>query len=159
MSRYKPLDDPDSRARKFTYELFRQICETIAHSDKGLRHICKQHDIAPSSFYYWLSSDTDLAKEYQQAREQQADYLAEQLLEIANDDSKDMITCSVTGKQTPNPVAARRSWIQIQTRMWIAARLNPRKYGYKVTPEALQIPEAIIIDWSGEKLDIPPMHS
>jgi hypothetical protein len=61
----------------------------------------------------WLRAKPDFVAQYARARQEQADHYADEIIEIADDQSID-----------PN---ARR--VQIEARKWIACKLKPKAYG------------------------------
>lgn len=65
--------------------------------------------------YNWLHNNEGFLKKYTRAKEESADTLADQLLEIADDASLD-----------PNDKRVR-----IDARKWIASKMKPKKYGDK----------------------------
>jgi len=136
--------------RKFTSQRFEKICTELANSDKSLAAICRKYGVAPCTFYNWIKLDKKLAEQYAAAREQQADYIADQIIEIADDDSKDMITDPVSRELRPNPVSIQRSRLRIEARKWRIAILSPKKYAAAKIIEVPVQPEAIIIDWTAE---------
>lgn len=83
----------------------------------------------------WLADKEDFRHQYAQAKEDQADTLAEDILHIA-----DTPLQGETRKLGPNGnvVETRQAEmtehrkLQIDARKWIAARLKPKKYGDKV---------------------------
>ena len=84
----------------------------------------------------WLSQDTVFRDQYARAREDQADALFEEVLEISDDGTNDWMgkksnDGDVIGWQE-NGEALRRSALRISARQWIAAKLRPKKYGDKV---------------------------
>ena len=80
------------RPSKFTQELADKICETIATSSKGLRAICAENEIDVSSLMKWLKENKEFSEQYARAKELQADYLVEEILEIVDDGSNDFMT-------------------------------------------------------------------
>jgi hypothetical protein len=96
-----------------------KICAWIA-SGKSLVSYCKQPG-APglATVYEWRAAHPELAEMYARAREDQADALADQLLDIADNSTLDYND--------------RR--IKIDTRKWISSKLKPRTYGDKVQTE------------------------
>jgi hypothetical protein len=60
----------------------------------------------------WLSENADFQAQYARAREEQADFYADEIIQIAD-------TCTDTNK-------AR---LQIDARKWKASKLAPKKYG------------------------------
>lgn len=111
------------------------ICEQIATTAKSLRTICKEKGMpAIRTVMYWLSEgDREDGKpefkrflqQYTRAREMQADHMADEMVEIA-DNSK--------GDEKPfvgiNKI--HRDRLRIESRKWIASKLKPKKYGEKI---------------------------
>ena len=126
-------------AAKYSEELFNKICEEIATSSRGLYHICKDNKISTVSFYKWLLDDEEtvdkiLINKYTRAREAQADFMADEIIEIADDDSKDTIT-KVFGEEiveVENKEWVNRSKLRVEARKWLAMKLKPKKYGDKI---------------------------
>jgi hypothetical protein len=102
-----------------------KACEEILQgiaSGKSLRSLCEADDWMPaaSTFLLWVSDDPVLAERYAHAREARADFLFEEVLEIADDEQN---------KVAENANHAR---IKIDARKWAAAKMHPRRYGDKV---------------------------
>ena len=62
------------------------------------------------------------------AREEQADKLFREIIEIADDASGDYVTTS-DGKRIVDHENIQRSRLRVDARKWSAARLAPKKYG------------------------------
>ena len=114
---------------KYNEELFESICSKIETSAIGLHIICKESGIAPKTFYSWLDDET-LRNRYTRARDIQADLLADQIIQLADDNSRD--TQAGEFGEVGNAAAIQRSRLQVEARKWIAAKLKPKKYGDKV---------------------------
>ena len=84
--------------------------------------------------YRWLRINPDFASAYTQAREDRADTLVDEMLDIAADATDDAYIRYVDGK----PVAAidgtaiRRADLMIKTRQWVAEKMRPAHYGQRV---------------------------
>lgn len=65
---------------------------------------------------------------YARAREDQADTLADEIVEIADDGTNDTYLNS-DGIALTNQDVIARSKLRVDARKWIAAKLKPRKYG------------------------------
>lgn len=84
--------------------------------------------------YRWLRINPDFASAYAQAREDRADTLVDEMLDIAADATDDAYIRYVDGK----PVAAidgtaiRRADLMIKTRQWVAEKMRPAHYGNRV---------------------------
>lgn len=68
---------------------------------------------------------------YTRAREDQADTLADEILDIADEKIDDFII-DEEGNKRPNPDTVQRSKLRVEARKWIAAKLKPKKYGEKI---------------------------
>ena len=115
---------------KYSDELFEKICDKIATSAVGLHQACKENDLHPSNFYRWIAENEKLRDKYTQARDVQADLLADQIIQLADDKSHD--TQAGEFGEVGNAAAIQRSRLQVEARKWIAAKLKPKKYGDKV---------------------------
>lgn len=130
---------------KFTQEIADKICEELSTSSKSLRTICKQHGMpAVRTVLNWLSEGEKAEKEddkmklflhqYARAREAQADFLAEEIIEIADDGSNDLMTITKgdVSYEVENKEVTNRSKLRVDARKWVASKLKPKKYGDKL---------------------------
>jgi hypothetical protein len=69
----------------------------------------------------------EFAEQYAHARDSQADTLADEILDIADDGSNDYMG----DDETYNGDAVARSKLRVDARKWIASKLKPKKYGDK----------------------------
>lgn len=123
-----------ARPTKYTQELADEICLKISTSSKGLAFICIELNIAQSSVFKWLIEHTEFSEKYARAREAQADFLADEIIEIADDGSRDTKTIR-RGKETievEDVEWTNRSKLRVEARKWKASKLKPKKYGDKV---------------------------
>lgn len=121
------------RPIKFTQEIAEEICEKIATTTLGLNAICAA-DHLPNvrTVYRWLRDDEDFCQMYARAKEIQIDLLVEEIIKISDDSSQDtLIATGLDGApyEKPNTEWINRSKLRVDSRKWIAARLNRRKYG------------------------------
>lgn len=83
-----------------------------------------------SEWHEWMKEDAELANRYARACEERADKVFEEILEIADDASRDDI-------ETENGIIANHEWIsrsrlRVDARKWALSKMNPKKYGDKV---------------------------
>lgn len=123
-----------ARPTKSNIDIQNTICDKIASSSSGLNSICKELKISPSSVYKWLSEDEAFSEMYTRARETQADFLADEILEIADDNTRDTKVIQKGGQtmEVEDTEWVNRSKLKIEARKWIAAKLKPKKYGDKL---------------------------
>ncbi|GAT33283.1 hypothetical protein TSACC_21696 [Terrimicrobium sacchariphilum] len=123
------------RPSKFTPEIAASICEAIASTPRGLDYICGTNEEFPSAktVHAWLNEHEDFRKSYVLARERQADLLFDECLEIADNAAQDTILLEKNGCEIelPDKEWILRSKLRVDTRMRMAGKLAPKKYGDK----------------------------
>jgi hypothetical protein len=118
------------RPSDYTLELAAVICERIADG-KSLKSICLSEEMpSKSSVYLWLTAHPEFSDMYARAREDQADTLADEIVDIADDGKRDYITAD--GVKILDHDHISRARLRVDARKWIAAKLKPKKYGDKV---------------------------
>lgn len=107
---------------------------------KGLVNIIKEHGLPSYTMVYnWLNDkhpdyDSIFFDKYTRAREDQADFYADEIIEIAD---------------TENDSAKAK--VRIDARKWKASKLKPKKYGDRIVNENEN--KNINVDISAEELD------
>ncbi|TGT42834.1 terminase small subunit protein [Mesorhizobium sp. M8A.F.Ca.ET.165.01.1.1] len=121
----------------FTDELAITICERIADG-KSLRSICLDDDMPDRvTVHRWLLDPAHEAfcNQYTRARAMQADTHVDEMQDIADDGSNDYVTKTNADGSTYDQVNSehiQRSRLRIDTRKWVAERMQPKKYGTRV---------------------------
>lgn len=107
------------RPTDYTKDMADKICEKIS-GGLSLRAICAEAGMpARGTVYRWLIENADFQDQYTRARDKQADYFAEEIIEIA--DSAEAESAAVA-----------KAKLQIDARKWAASKMAPKKYGDKV---------------------------
>jgi len=110
-----------------------EVCQWIGEGG-SLREYCRQKGKPPiSTIVGWTLDNKEFSNKYARAREIQAELEVEAIKEIADDASNDMI--ATQHGETGNAVAVSRAKLRIDTRMWYAKKLLPKKYGDKLEIE------------------------
>jgi len=127
------------RPSKFTQVLADEICKRLAKGE-SLRGICEdEHIPCRETILRWLDDDrhADFRLQYARAREAQADYLAEEILQIADDATNNWMVKKFGEEYVTvyDREHADRSKMRIDARKWFASKLAPKKYGEKITQE------------------------
>lgn len=119
---------------KYSEDTIDAICLKTATSAKSLKTIAKEVGLSPSTILDWLTKHQSFAEKYARAKEHQADYLAEEILEIADDSSKDTLTFFQDGieKKTEDKEWTNRSKLRVDARKWVASKLKPKKYSDQI---------------------------
>ncbi len=123
------------RPEIYTEELALAFLTRVATTSFSIKTICEAEGM-PSVFtiYKWLNNNPDFSKAYARAKEDQADYLAEEMLDIADDGSNDYMTVKMGGKsvRVEDKELTNRSRLRVDTRKWIASKLKPKKYADRI---------------------------
>lgn len=87
-----------------------------------------------STVYRWLVAKPAFRDMYARAREDQADTLADEIVDIA-DETPDIVTDDEKGVFMIDGAAIQRQRLRVDARKWVAAKLKPRKYGDRIAQE------------------------
>lgn len=118
------------RPSSFTEEKAVRICELIA-GGMSVRSICAMDDMPErATFFRWLHNNPSFQNQYARATSARADAMFEEMFEIADETSLDE-----TGDERAIAERIQRSKLRVDTRKWALARMNPRKFGERVTRE------------------------
>lgn len=121
-------------AVEFSQAVFDEICEEIAEG-KSLRFICQSDDMPNrSNVFRWLADREELRDQYARAREAAADYYADEIIEIADDGSRDY-SLGENGDTIVDHDVIARARLRVDARKWKASKLAPKKYGDKISQE------------------------
>jgi len=90
--------------------------------------VARKIGINKGTIYRWIKGNDKLKEMVKEAREIQAGTYMDDLIEIADDDSNDLLTDPETGRQSPNAAAVARAKLKITTRKKLAGFYNPAAY-------------------------------
>jgi hypothetical protein len=122
------------RPSLYTDEIAAEICRRLADGE-SLNAICRDdHMPNKSTVWAWNVDDREgFSNRYARARELQAQSMADELLEIADDGSNDWMARN--GPDDPgyelNGEHVQRSRVRIDTRKWLLSKMLPKVYGDK----------------------------
>jgi hypothetical protein len=108
------------RPSLYTPEIGDKICEGIAQRVPLVR-ICASDDAMPEprTVYKWLREHPEFVQNYTRAREDQADFIADELVEITDN----------------SELEANDKRIRVDARKWLASKYRPKVYGDKIMTE------------------------
>lgn len=119
------------RGRKSTYTKVAaaEICDRLA-AGEPMRSICRdEHMPQWQTVYRWMANNEEFSNRIARARELGFDAIAEQCIDIADDERHDWVT---TKKGVIiDEVAIGRARLQVDTRLKLLAKWSPKKYGDK----------------------------
>ncbi len=124
------------RHSEYSQAMADKICELIATTPRGLDFICRTNEDLPcaKTVHTWLSKNDYFLQKYLRARESQADLIFDECLEIADNNAHDTIKAD-GGREVLNGEWVARCKLRVDTRMRMAGKLAPKKYGDKIEHE------------------------
>ncbi len=134
------------RPLEYTKEMGDYICELVSSTGHGLLKLTQLYPELPDKMTInrWRHRLPDFRAQYAQSKIEQADILAEECLEIADDSSQDSCTDYETGHEVCNTEYIARARLRIDTRKWLAAKLLPKQYGPLVVEDKKTVSESIV---------------
>ena len=133
---------PGGRPTKFTKPLADKICERLADGE-SMRSVCRDEALpCMSTIFKWLREKPEFLQQYEIAKEECADALVEDMLDIADNHAaqpllKDGEPVVIDGKvvMMVDAVGVNHARLRVDTRKWAASKLKPKKYGDKIQAE------------------------
>jgi hypothetical protein len=130
------------RPSVFSRRLADRLCRLLANG-YSLKSICRRNCFpSHETVRRWLRDKPEFRAQYARAREDQADALAEEIIDIAD--------------AAADPQLGR---LRVDARKWVAAKLKPRKYGELTRnehsgPDGAPIQTESKVDLSGVPIDV-----
>ncbi len=122
------------RPTKYTLDLAESICERLS-SGESLTSICSAEGMPKrTTVVGWQGQHDGFSTLYARARVAYADAIFDEAMEIADDSSGDWTTKVVRGEEAKvvDHENIQRSRLRVDTRLRVAAKINPAKYGEKL---------------------------
>lgn len=128
------MSNPVGRPSIYSQELADTICEMIA-SGMSMRSVSRDEKMpSMATIFKWLRENEEFSKQYARATEERTEAMAEEIIDIADDGTNDLMTI-VKGDKTyevENKEVTNRSRLRVDTRKWIMSKMKPKKYGEKI---------------------------
>lgn len=128
------IKNPVGRPSEYNQEIASQLCAQLAEGI-SLRTVCKSPDMPGlSTVFKWLHKHPEFVEQYARAKEESAEAMAEDILDIADDGTNDWMTIQ-KGKleiEVPDKEVIMRSRLRVDTRKWLMSKMKPKKYGEKL---------------------------
>lgn len=128
---------PAGRPSIFTQDLADTICGRISEGE-SLRSVCRDESM-PSTFTVmkWARENPEFSQQYAKARDALLEHWAEEITEIADDDSNDWMEThdKDNAGYRANGEHINRSRLRVDTRKWLLSKLAAKKYGDRISAE------------------------
>lgn len=110
------------RPSDYLPEVAADICSLLADGE-SLRKVCERPGMPnKATVFRWLAQHDEFRDQYAKATETRADAIFEEMFDIADNVAEEA-------------AAVGKARLRIDTRKWALARMNPKKYGDKVSQE------------------------
>ena len=110
------------------------ICARLADGE-SLRSVCRDESMPHvSTVLRWIADDKhkQFREQYAHAREAGLEQMADEILEIADETSRDT-SYNRNGDEIANNEWIQRSKLRVDARKWILSKQLPKKYGDRTT--------------------------
>lgn len=132
---------PGGRPSEYTKAIGDKICSLLAQG-VSLRTVCLADDMPDcSTVFRWLRQYEEFHKQYADAKQESADAMAEEILDLSDEAKTDAMT--VDPKAAGAVVQAAR--LRVDTRKWLMSKMKPKKFGDKLdlTTDGKELPAPI----------------
>lgn len=110
------MKNKGGRPSKYSQEIADRICDQLSEGI-SLRTVCLADDMPDKqTVFSWIRKHKEFLDQYARAKEESADAMAEEILDIADEKESDV----------------QRSRLRVDTRKWIMSKMKPKKYGEKL---------------------------
>jgi hypothetical protein len=114
--------------------IFNEVCKRIAEGEALSKILLSKGMPSRPKFYEWIESSQENVNKYARATELRAELIFEEIFEIADAQSRD-VKIDKEGNEIINHDVINRNRLQIDARKWALSKMNPKKYGEKITTE------------------------
>ena len=123
----------------FTQEKADAICARLAEG-LSLRKAAEAEGVVAATVLNWVDANAAFSEQYAQARARGYQLLADEIIEISDDSSRDIIDTE-HGPKTDAEVVAR-SRLRVDSRKWMLSKMLPKIYGDR-TENTLQLGDTV----------------
>ena len=104
------------RPSTYSEKMSLAICSRLAMGE-SLRKICVDKDMPCwKTIFNWINTKPEFLQQYERAKEQGCEAMAEEMIDIAEDETKEV----------------QRSRLMVDTRKWYLSKIKAKKYGEKI---------------------------
>lgn len=126
------------RPSTYSEDTAARICGELADG-RSLRSVCRDEGMPDkATVFRWLAAHESFRDQYARAKEESADAMVDDMIDIADDARNDWMERAGDDAGPGyllNGEHVQRTKVRIDTRKWIASKLKPKKYGEKVQQE------------------------
>lgn len=116
-----------ARPKEYNTETLKRICSYIVDG-LTLTEVARKLGVSRQAIYKWRIADEKFAEMYAEAQKIRAEDLSHEIINIADDESRDVFVDPETGKKTANNAAVQRDKLKVQARTRLLQWLDPKRY-------------------------------
>ena len=124
------------RPSKYRRSVADEICLRLATGESLVKICGTEGMVNVATVYRWLDKYLEFRDRYARAREVQAEFYADQIIDIADE-------TPITGQPDPDggvtmrvdSAGVQRNRLRVDARKWVVAKLLPKKYGERAQLE------------------------
>lgn len=123
--------NPVGRPSDHTQEKADELCNYLSQGE-SLRTVCKRKNMpSGATVFKWMRENEDFLKQYEKAKQESSDAMAEDVLDIADEKGENETIVNDNGEVVSVPFKedVQRSRLRVDTRKWLMAKMKPKKYG------------------------------
>lgn len=119
--------------RNWDYETVEEIMIAIMTAENGgyLKKILEDRGLAVDGFYYLMTRDPTVKEMYEEARQVQAEHMADEMQYVADYGMNDTYTDD-KGRQRIDQDVVQRSRLRVDTMKWRMSKLHWKRFGDRV---------------------------
>lgn len=129
------------RPTRYSDEVGKAICARLATGEESLRKICLDDNMpAESTVRDWaLNPEHPFSAQYVRAREIGYHAMADEIIDISDDGSRDIKTVMRDGQEIEqlDHDHIQRSRLRVESRKWMVSKMLPKIYGDKTESVSL----------------------
>lgn len=141
--------DRPGRPEVWSQELADTVCAGLSLG-QSLKTVLKEDGMPDhATVFRWFRTHPEFLEQYDRAKQESADAMQEDLLDIADDGTNDWMEDQYMKGKSPgwkvNGEAVQRSKLRVDTRKWLMAKMKPKKYGdsLDLTTKGKELPAPI----------------
>ena len=112
-------------------ELIEAILDHILYGKMSLVKACQKENLSDGLFHMWMKNDAALQEKYTHICEIRWLSLADEIFDVADDNSNDDVYTD-DGKRAANNEWLSRSRLRVDTRKWFLSKVLPKIFGDKI---------------------------
>jgi hypothetical protein len=136
-----------------------KVCARMEEGE-SLRKSCEAEGVKDPTFLDWVKADESFAEQYARAREAGLHCMAQQIIEISDEQEIEARYNGEDMKLEMSSVAVQRNKLRVDSRKWLLSKMLPKVYGEKLAiGGADDLPAVAVATFDASKLPIEMLEA